>query len=109
VSGSARRAQPFGLELGEAGGDLVGVEAQPRPLARAEPARAELHGVGVHPGALDPPPLRDVGGAQQPRRPPGRRVEPSRYELGDADGDRLDRLRVEPHRRALIRDRVWAF
>jgi hypothetical protein len=96
------RSPLFG-ECRDALRDEVGVEPQARPPALAEPDRAELPRVLVHPRALDAPPLRDLGRAQQTAMRGLGRLEAGREQLRDPGGDLLDGLRVEPHSRALLR------
>jgi hypothetical protein len=55
--------------LAEALGDLVGIEAEARSTAAAEPARTQLVGVVIDPAAADPPPPRHLlGGEKLPAR-----------------------------------------
>ncbi len=90
---SAPRAGPGGSERVYPSAHLDRIEAKPWALSPAEPAGAELIGVGVDPGAIEAAPLRHLDGAHQTARLRGRTICP--HQLGDPLGQYLDRLAGE--------------
>jgi hypothetical protein len=90
---SAPRPGPGDSERADPSAHLDRIEAKPWALAAAEPAGAELIGVGVYPGAIEAAPMRHLGGTHQTARLRGRAIYP--HQLGDPLGQRLDRLAGE--------------
>jgi hypothetical protein len=90
---SAPRTGPGDCERVDPSAHLERIEAKPWALSAAEPAGAQLFGVGIYPGAIDTAPLRDFGGTHQSARLRGWEINP--HQLGDPLSQRLDRLAGE--------------
>jgi hypothetical protein len=101
---------PLRAQLVDPGRDDIGIEAQARPLAGTQALGPELRRMRVDPGAVDPPPVRDLGGGEVSWT--GSLT--GGQELGYAPSQGLDRARRQPelvprrrvghgaHRRALV-------